>query len=178
MPKPSQNKNRIGLPSEKRFAGKLALITGANRGIGLAIARALAIEGCDLVITGRDSRSLNKAVRELGPHGSAVLGQICEVRDPVSVEELFASIRREEFLHGNRIANFTNLTKDSAAVRAEFPDRFVQTSRVTSSDDEIASFDCQRPRNGEADAAICARDQSQFPGEALFGRKAYAIFIL
>src|SRR5712671_2258000 len=94
MPKPSQNKNRTGLPSEKRFAGKLALITGANRGIGLAIARALAIEGCDLVITGRDSRSLNKAVRELGTQGSAVLGQICEVRDPGSVEELFASIRR------------------------------------------------------------------------------------
>ena len=94
MPKPSQNKNRTRPPSEKRFAGKLALITGANRGIGLAIARALASEGCDLVITGRDSRSLNKAVRELGTHGSAVLSQICEVRDPASVEELFASIRR------------------------------------------------------------------------------------
>src|SRR5258705_3139319 len=94
MPKPSQNKNRTGLPSEKRFAGKLALITGANRGIGLAIARALAREGCDLVITGRDSSSLVKASRELGKLGGSVLAQICDVRDPKSVDYLFTRIRR------------------------------------------------------------------------------------
>jgi NAD(P)-dependent dehydrogenase (short-subunit alcohol dehydrogenase family) len=41
-------------------AGRLALITGANRGIGLAIARALAREGCDLIITGRDERLLGQ----------------------------------------------------------------------------------------------------------------------
>jgi len=43
------------------LAGRLALITGANRGIGLAIARALACKGCDLIITGRDERALAKA---------------------------------------------------------------------------------------------------------------------
>jgi NAD(P)-dependent dehydrogenase (short-subunit alcohol dehydrogenase family) len=79
---------------DQRFAGKLALITGANRGIGLATARALANEGCDLVISGRDSRSLVKAGRELGKFGGSVLAQTCNVRDPKSVDHLFMLIHR------------------------------------------------------------------------------------
>ena len=72
---------------------RLALITGANRGIGLAIARALARQGCDLVITGRDERALAKAARELHKLGVQVLAQTCDVRNPDSVDYLFALIR-------------------------------------------------------------------------------------
>ena len=72
---------------------RLALITGANRGIGLAIAHALAREGCDLVITGRAQRSLEKAGRELEKAGVKVIPQVCDVRDPHSVDYLFAVIR-------------------------------------------------------------------------------------
>jgi NAD(P)-dependent dehydrogenase (short-subunit alcohol dehydrogenase family) len=75
------------------FSGRLALVTGANRGIGLAIARALAREGCDLVITGRDTRALAKAERELGKLGVQVLAQICDTRDPHSVDFLFTLLR-------------------------------------------------------------------------------------
>jgi NAD(P)-dependent dehydrogenase (short-subunit alcohol dehydrogenase family) len=75
--------------------GKLALVTGANRGIGLAVAHALATEGCDLVITGRDARALDKAGRELArrPDHVQVVTQLCDVRDPNSVDYLFAVIR-------------------------------------------------------------------------------------
>jgi len=76
-----------------RLGGKLALVTGANRGIGLAIARTLAGEGCNLVITGRDGRALSKAGRELGLLGVSVLEQVCDVRDPNSVDYLFALVR-------------------------------------------------------------------------------------
>jgi NAD(P)-dependent dehydrogenase (short-subunit alcohol dehydrogenase family) len=69
------------------------LITGANRGIGLAIARTLAREGCDLVITGRDGRALVKAGRELDKLGVSVLVQVCDVRDPYSVDYLFTLVR-------------------------------------------------------------------------------------
>ncbi len=72
---------------------RLALITGANRGIGLAIAHALAREGCDLVITGRDLRALAKAGRELEKLRIRVLAQACDVRDPHSVDYLFALVR-------------------------------------------------------------------------------------
>src|SRR5271165_779283 len=73
--------------------GRLALITGANRGIGLAIAHALAREGCDLLITGRDSRALDKAGRELAKRDVQVIPQICDVRDPHSVDYLFTVVR-------------------------------------------------------------------------------------
>ena len=75
------------------LTGKLALVTGANRGIGLAIARALARQKCDLVITARDQRTLNQAGRELGKLGVSVISQPCDVRAPLSVDRLFARVR-------------------------------------------------------------------------------------
>ncbi|WP_030158674.1 SDR family oxidoreductase [Glycomyces sp. NRRL B-16210] len=50
----------------QRFKGSVALITGASRGIGLAIARRLVAEGGSVVITGRDEDALDTAVAELG----------------------------------------------------------------------------------------------------------------
>jgi NAD(P)-dependent dehydrogenase (short-subunit alcohol dehydrogenase family) len=85
---------------EPMLSGRLALITGANRGIGLAIARALAFEGCNLVITGRDERALAKARIELEklqrenlPSNLQVLAQCCDVRSPDSVDYLFTLVR-------------------------------------------------------------------------------------
>lgn len=80
------------------LSGRLALITGANRGIGLAIARALAREGCSLMITGRDERALAKARAELKKFQPQqlnvdVLAQSCDVRSPDSVDYLFALVR-------------------------------------------------------------------------------------
>jgi NAD(P)-dependent dehydrogenase (short-subunit alcohol dehydrogenase family) len=78
---------------ESSLSGRLALVTGANRGIGLAIARALAHEGCNLIITGRDQRALAKASRELEKLSVHVLAQSCDVRSPDSVDYLFALVR-------------------------------------------------------------------------------------
>jgi NAD(P)-dependent dehydrogenase (short-subunit alcohol dehydrogenase family) len=75
--------------------GKVALVTGGNAGIGLAIAKALAAEGCALVITGRDAARLNRASREVARLGVRVLSQICEVKDAVAVEGLFQAIRKQ-----------------------------------------------------------------------------------
>jgi NAD(P)-dependent dehydrogenase (short-subunit alcohol dehydrogenase family) len=80
------------------LSGRLALITGANRGIGLAIARALAREGCNLIITGRDERALFKARTELEKLHPAklnlqVMAQSCDVRSPDSVDYLFTLVR-------------------------------------------------------------------------------------
>jgi NAD(P)-dependent dehydrogenase (short-subunit alcohol dehydrogenase family) len=79
--------------TESEFAGHLALVTGATRGIGFAIAEALASEGCDLVITGRDERALQKARVALGKLKVGVQAQPCDVRSPESVDELFKLIR-------------------------------------------------------------------------------------
>ena len=59
----------------------------------MAIARALARQGCDLVITGRDERALAKAALELDKFGVLVLAQACDIRSPDSVDYLFALVR-------------------------------------------------------------------------------------
>jgi NAD(P)-dependent dehydrogenase (short-subunit alcohol dehydrogenase family) len=87
------------LPKSPKHAaaltGKTALITGASRGIGLAIARALAGEGCSLVLTGRKLEPLRRVGREVARKGIPVLAKACDVRDPASVKGLAASIRKQ-----------------------------------------------------------------------------------
>ncbi len=69
------------------------MITGASRGIGAAIAKALANEGAHLILTARDEESLNNLRRELPSR--KILSHPCDVRDPHSVDALFRAIRSE-----------------------------------------------------------------------------------
>jgi NAD(P)-dependent dehydrogenase (short-subunit alcohol dehydrogenase family) len=61
----------------QRFAGRVALVTGASRGIGLAIARRLILEGARVCITARKAEALADAVESLGggEHAVAVQGR-------------------------------------------------------------------------------------------------------
>jgi NAD(P)-dependent dehydrogenase (short-subunit alcohol dehydrogenase family) len=81
--------------TNRRLRGQTALITGASRGIGLAIARALAGEGCNLILTSRDEKALARISRELLRKKIRILTHTCDVRDPYSVDDLFRSVRRE-----------------------------------------------------------------------------------
>jgi NAD(P)-dependent dehydrogenase (short-subunit alcohol dehydrogenase family) len=72
--------------------GKVAVITGGNRGIGFAIAQALRREGCNVVITGRDSHALRAAAAKLKKNPGAVLAHACDVSSPPQVQELFAAV--------------------------------------------------------------------------------------
>ncbi|PYX91514.1 MAG: hypothetical protein DMG71_20015 [Acidobacteria bacterium] len=78
-----------------RLEQRTALVTGGNAGIGLAIARALAQEGCSLLIAGRDAHSLARAGKELARPGIRILHQVCDVRDAGAVENLLAAARKE-----------------------------------------------------------------------------------
>ncbi|HTW32648.1 MAG TPA: SDR family oxidoreductase [Candidatus Sulfotelmatobacter sp.] len=97
-----------------RLRNRTALITGATRGIGLALAHALAAEGCNLIVTGRDEKSLAKIGRELTP--AKVLAHACDVRDPHSVDALFRAVRRQfrtlDILINNAGIAHANLTVD------------------------------------------------------------------
>ncbi len=50
-----------------RFSGRTAIVTGASRGIGLAVAERLVAEGANIVITARKREPLDEAVARLGP---------------------------------------------------------------------------------------------------------------
>jgi NAD(P)-dependent dehydrogenase (short-subunit alcohol dehydrogenase family) len=83
-----------------RLKGTVGLVTGATRGIGLAISRALAGESCNLILTARDASALSRIGEELARRQGSntkihILAQACDVRDPHSVDLLFRAIRQE-----------------------------------------------------------------------------------
>ena len=69
------------------LAGKVALITGGNRGLGLGMASALAQAGADIVIWGSNAERNQAAARELLKHGVRVKAQTVDVSDENQVAE-------------------------------------------------------------------------------------------
>jgi FlaA1/EpsC-like NDP-sugar epimerase len=74
------------------FRGKIVLITGGSRGLGLALARDLARKGARLAICGRDPDSLERARASLARAGAQVVAASCDVTDRRSVEELIQQV--------------------------------------------------------------------------------------
>jgi NAD(P)-dependent dehydrogenase (short-subunit alcohol dehydrogenase family) len=81
--------------SKRSFKGKIALVTGATQGIGLEIARALADEGCALILSARNQARLRTVETQLARKKVRVLAVPGDVRDEQSVAELFAAIRQQ-----------------------------------------------------------------------------------
>ncbi|PSH05175.1 MAG: short-chain dehydrogenase [Acidobacteria bacterium] len=73
---------------------KLALVTGASRGLGLAIAEALSERGFHLILSARDQGTLDRVVARL-PNSTSVA---CDIRDPESVARLAAVVRKSKRL--------------------------------------------------------------------------------
>ncbi|MGQ9494950.1 MAG: SDR family NAD(P)-dependent oxidoreductase [Thermoanaerobaculaceae bacterium] len=73
--------------------GSVAVVTGASRGIGLGIARALAAEGCHLVLVARGQEGLEKAREEIRGFGGDVLLLACDLTRPQAAEDIAEAIR-------------------------------------------------------------------------------------
>jgi NAD(P)-dependent dehydrogenase (short-subunit alcohol dehydrogenase family) len=75
-----------------KLAGKVAVITGGNSGIGLAMAREFRANGAKVVIFGRSRQTLDQAAASLGSDAIAIQGDVCRLAD---LEHLFEEGERK-----------------------------------------------------------------------------------
>jgi NAD(P)-dependent dehydrogenase (short-subunit alcohol dehydrogenase family) len=76
-----------------KLAGKIALVSGASSGIGLATAKEFVKEGAYVFITGRRDSELAAAATEIGRNVTGVRGDVSNLRD---LDRLFAQIKQEK----------------------------------------------------------------------------------
>jgi short-subunit dehydrogenase len=81
-------------PPGYTLQGKVVLITGGSRGLGLAIAREMANHGARLAICGRDSETLERARASLTQLGAEVIAISCDLTDRPSVQSLVQEVHR------------------------------------------------------------------------------------
>lgn len=74
------------------FTGRIALVTGASRGIGAAIARALAAHNATVILASRKIEGLREVEHEIASSGGAAYSIPCHTGDLTQIESLFQTI--------------------------------------------------------------------------------------
>ena len=77
---------------EEDISGRAVLITGGSRGLGLALARRFAREGCRIAICARDEEELARAKEDLASRRAEVLAVRCDVTKRAEVESMIADV--------------------------------------------------------------------------------------
>jgi 3-oxoacyl-[acyl-carrier protein] reductase len=107
--------------STERFAGKRAIVTGAARGIGLAISRLLAGQGVAVALVDLDREALEAAAGELSGTGAKCAAHCLDVADCEAVKETVAAVCGEwggvDFLVNN-----AGITRDGLMLRMKKSD--------------------------------------------------------
>ena len=80
------------MSSTKRLQGKVAVVTGGNSGIGLATAKRLQEEGARVVISGRNQKTLDEAVKAIGNGIVAVKSDVSVAAD---LDKLYATVSQK-----------------------------------------------------------------------------------
>ncbi|MEV4017172.1 SDR family oxidoreductase [Nonomuraea angiospora] len=75
------------------ISGKVALVTGGSAGIGLAAAKSLAREGCDVCVAARNPERLAEAVVQLQEYGKVVHAVLADVEDPAAARRVVEETR-------------------------------------------------------------------------------------
>jgi NAD(P)-dependent dehydrogenase (short-subunit alcohol dehydrogenase family) len=75
-----------------QLTGKRAIVTGGSRGIGLAVADALAAEGADVALVARGKEALAAAAERVARHGTRVLTRVADTTDDDDVRAMVAEV--------------------------------------------------------------------------------------
>ncbi|MDQ0472886.1 SDR family NAD(P)-dependent oxidoreductase [Labrys wisconsinensis] len=106
---PSRHQPPPGLAAAFDLSGKVAIVTGGNGGIGLAIARGLAAAGAGIVIAGRSDEKNRRAERDLAEAGATVMALNADVTREEDCKRLaaeaFAAFGRIDILVNNAGTN-------------------------------------------------------------------------
>jgi 3-oxoacyl-[acyl-carrier protein] reductase len=99
-----------------RFDGRVALVTGASRGIGEAIVRRLAAEGAAVVAAARTGDALEKIVTEIRSAGGKAFALVLDLADPLSIE---TGVKSALGQHGriDVLVNNAGVTEDNLILR-------------------------------------------------------------
>ncbi|HMN01293.1 MAG TPA: 3-oxoacyl-[acyl-carrier-protein] reductase [Geobacter anodireducens] len=103
------------------LAGKIAVVTGASRGIGREIALRLAREGADVAVTATTLDSARKTADEIEQIGRRALALAVDVADAAAVEALFASVVAA-FGKVDILVNNAGITRDGLLLRMKDAD--------------------------------------------------------
>lgn len=104
-----------------RFKDKVVVITGGNRGIGLAITNRFVSEGARVAIIGTRPESVDPVVNELTENGSDVKGYALNVADREAVESTFKQIN-DDFGTIDILVNNAGITRDTLLMRMKEED--------------------------------------------------------
>jgi 3-oxoacyl-[acyl-carrier protein] reductase len=98
------------------LAGKVSVVTGASRGIGRAIAAALAADGATVVLAARDEGKLAEGVREIEAQGGKAMALTMNVADAASVEQGMGRVL-ESLGRIDHLINNAGITRDNLLLR-------------------------------------------------------------
>ena len=105
----------------KALAGRVAIVTGGTRGIGLAVARLLAEDGASVVVSGRDAGRLDAAARELEACGGGALAVAADAAKREDADRLVEAAK-ERFGRIDVLVNNAGITRDQLLVRMKDED--------------------------------------------------------
>src|SRR6476660_1900440 len=92
-------------PNPFDLTGRQALVTGASRGIGLAVAEALGRQGAVVAITGRKAEPLEAAAGQLRAEGIDTRTVVCHQGEPEAVARLFEELDSAGFTPESAVIN-------------------------------------------------------------------------
>jgi 3-oxoacyl-[acyl-carrier protein] reductase len=107
--------------SDKPLAGRVAIVTGGSRGIGVAIAGLLAEDGASVVVSGRDAERLQRAVKELERTGATIEGVVAEAASREDAERL-VDTAKQRFGRIDVLVNNAGIIRDGLLVRMKDED--------------------------------------------------------